>query len=436
MLAVLLSVVLAAPACGGRDRAADNATARPASIDYEAVGLWDDGACDESLEPLKLGLMTVFESPVLSLGDHAIALEAAADAFNARGGANGACIEVHTCDDGAKLDQSLACVREIDEAGVVATVNDQTTAGLAEVSAAMAAAGIPRIATNVTPTDWADANAYPIDAAGTGTALLLPQALIEEGVVRIGTIRPDLAEASALIGLLRDVYDDEGAELPLDVAVAAGTTDFSQYVLAAEDAGVGGVTLTLGEQEAVQVARAGEQLDTDLLIAAPLGAFSHARVAELGEIAEQMVFLWSYAPATIDLPVYEVLRDDLAASGDDALQPANLAATPMRSWIGLYALLKIVRDAGTTQFSREEITRLLNEATDVSMLGMLGGEDWTPAFDHAGAFKRAGTNRWSIYRWDPEADAPGDLDGNLVDTAVINFDDVLCGSPFGAPEPC
>ena len=78
--------------------------------------------------------MTVFESPVVSLEDQAIALEAAAEAFNARGGANGACIEVHTCDDGANLDQAVGCVREIDDAGVVATVNDQGTAGQAEVS--------------------------------------------------------------------------------------------------------------------------------------------------------------------------------------------------------------------------------------------------------------------------------------------------------------
>ena len=45
---------------------------------------------------------------------------------------------MHTCDDGANLDQAVGCVREIDEAGVVATVNDQGTAGQAEVSAAMA----------------------------------------------------------------------------------------------------------------------------------------------------------------------------------------------------------------------------------------------------------------------------------------------------------
>ena len=107
----------------------------------------------------------------------------------------------------------------------------------------------------------------------------------------------------------------------------------------AQDAGAGGVALALGEQEAVQVVRAGQQLGTDLLIGASLGTFSQAAVAELGDFAEQMVFLWSFPPATADLPVYEALRADLAASGEEALQPENLKASPMRSWIGLYALL-------------------------------------------------------------------------------------------------
>ena len=78
-----------------------------------------------------------------------------------------------------------------------------------------------------------------------------------------------------------------------------------------------------------------------------------ATVADLGDFAEQMVFLWSFPPATFDLPVYEALRADLAASGEESLQPENLKASPMRSWIGLYALLKMIRDAGMTEFTRE-----------------------------------------------------------------------------------
>ena len=97
--------------------------------------------------------------------------------------------------------------------------------------------------------------------------------------------------------------------------------------------------------------RAGQQLGTDLLIGSSLGTFGHATVADLGDFADQVVFLRSYPPATADLPVYEALRADLAASGEEALQPENLKASPMRSWIGLYALLKMIRDTEMTEFT-------------------------------------------------------------------------------------
>jgi ABC-type branched-subunit amino acid transport system substrate-binding protein len=441
LLAVLLSITLVGASCasddeGGRDGVgAQTGQDGADGIDVASIGLWDDGPCDESRPPLKIGLMTVFESPVLSLESHALALEASAAAFNARGGANGACIEVHPCDDGANVDQSLACVRELDDAGVVATVNDLGAAGQGEVSAAMAEAGIPRVASNVANQDWGDQNAYPLDASGTGFIFLMPQGLIEEGVDEIGIVRVDLAAASALRGLLADIYDGE-ATFPVDLPVPAGTTDYTQFILAAEEAGADGLALALGEQEGLQVVRAGQQLGTELLIGSSLSTLGHSTVAELGDFADQVVFLHSYPPATYDLPVYEALRADLAASGEEVLQPEHLQATAMRSWIGLYALLWMIRDTGMTEFTREGLSTMLNEATDVPMLGIFGDEDWTPARNHPGVFQRAGTNHWAVWRWDPEAEAPGGLEGNFVPGAEIDFDEVMCGTPFGAPEPC
>ena len=252
------------------------------------------------------------------------------------------------------------------------------------------------------------------------------------GATKIGLIRVDLPQASALKGLLADAYKGK-ATFPYDVPVPAGTTDFSQFILGAQDAGADGVDLALGENEAVQVVRAGQQLSTKLLIGSSLGTFSHKNVADLGDFAKQMVFLWSYPPATVDLPVYQALRADLAASGDEALQPENLKASPMRSWIGLYALLKMMRDAKMTTFTGAGITKMLNAAKDVPMLDIFGGENWTPSLNHPGIYKRAGTNHWAIYRWDPKAKAPG-LEGNFVEKAKISFDEVLCGSIFGAPK--
>jgi hypothetical protein len=94
----------------------------------------------------------------------------------------------------------------------------------------------------------------------------------------------------------------------------------------------------------------------------------------------------------------------------------------------------MIRDAGMTEFTREGITQMLNQAQDVPMLGIFGDEDWTPDADHPGIFQRAGTDRWATYAWDPEAPAEDSgLEGNFVETSEISFDETLCDSPFGGP---
>ena len=49
---------------------------------------------------------------------------------------------------------------------------------------------------------------------------------------------------------------------------------------------------------------------------------------------------------------------------------------------------------------------MLNEAKDVPMLDIFGGENWTPSLNHPGIYKRAGTNHWATYDWDPDATSP------------------------------
>ena len=140
-----------------------------------------------------------------------------------------------------------------------------------------------------------------------------------------------------------------------------------------------------------------------------------------------------YPPATAEVPVYDVMRADLAESGEEELQVERIRPAAIRSWIGLYALLQMLRDTTTTEFTREGITSMLQQARDVPMLGLFGDEAWTPSLDHAGVFTRAGMNHWSVYRWDPDATAPAGLRGNFVESVELNFDEALCDSPLGPP---
>jgi len=334
-----------------------------APVDVTTVGLWDDGPCDESLDPLEVGQQLTFASPVLTSEDNALALEASAVAFNARGGANGHCIEVTTCDEHA--DQNAAVLEE---------------------------AGIARFAISSGTPDLSDPNSYPFDAGGIGTAMVMPQALVDEGITDIASIRVDLPSASALIDIYEGIYAEDGVEFVADIPVPAGTTDYSQFILAVEDAGAEGVIVPLGGQEAIQVLRAAQQLGSDLLFSTSLGTLPYQDLVDLGDFADQVILNGSSAPATAgDIPAMEALVADLAASGEEVLQPRLLKSTPTHSWIGLYALLVILREAGTEDFSRADTTDLI------------------------------------------QASGPNGTPGNLVQTSEIDFNDLLCGSTLGAP---
>ena len=219
-------------------------------------------------EPLVVGLITTFESPVISLGDQATALEASAEAFNERGGANGSCIEVDNCDDGGQPRPGGRLRRPAGRRR--GRGHDQRPGhgrpggDLGRRSRPPASPASPG---NVTNNDWADQNAYPLDASGTGTTFLMPQALIDVGGSPRSGSSGSTAPAPARSGPARGHLRGRRRDLPVRrrrCRPARPTSRSSSR--APRTAGAGGVMLALGEQEAVQVVRAGQQLGTDLAI--------------------------------------------------------------------------------------------------------------------------------------------------------------------------
>ena len=143
----------------------------------------------------------------------------------------------------------------------MATVNDQGTAGQAEVSEAMAAAKIPRIASNVTNDDWGDPNAYPTRRLRHRRHL--PAA---PGAHRPGRQqdRPHPGRPGRRLGAegpprghlqgRRHVPRRHPGARPAPPTSASSSWPPSRPVRT-------GVTLALGEQEAIQVVKAGQQLE-------------------------------------------------------------------------------------------------------------------------------------------------------------------------------
>ena len=413
----------AATTAAATTAAATTAAATTAAKSALPTGLWDDGPCDAAKPPLKIGLQTVFASGVLTLGDQAKALEAAAKAFNARGGANKHCIQVTTCDDGADPNKALNCVRTLTDAGVVATVNDTTSVAGKDVSAAYAAAGIARFAISPGQDDYPDVNAYPFDGGGTGTSLMMPQALLDKGIKKIAIVRVDIPAATALKGFYQAVFTGKGLEVVADLPVPAGTTDYSQFILAAQAAGAKGVAMPIGGQEGIQVLKAGQQLKADLTYSSSLGTFPLSDIAALGDYSSRVLLNAAIPPAGFDDPVNNVLVADLGASGVKELQKDNMKSSPMRSWVGLYGLLYVLRQAKMDAFTKETVKAAIEASGPIPMLGLT--KDFTPKFDHPGAFKRLGNGFYAFWAYDPASKG-------FKKVSEADMDKLLCGSPVGA----
>ena len=101
--------------------------------------------------------------------------------------------------------------------------------------------------------------------------------LLQTGHKKLYMIGVDSPTIEAIPKVMDGMIKSYGAEFVGLSKVAGGTTDFQQYILAAEDAGADGVMLPLGENEAVQVLRAAQQLGTKLDFSASLGTFGTDR---------------------------------------------------------------------------------------------------------------------------------------------------------------
>lgn len=385
--------------------------------------MWNDGACDDAAPTVPLGLIAPFNAGSISLEDQAIAAEASAEAFNERGGIAGHCIEMITCDDGGDPNQAAECARDLVADGVVAQVNDAVISSADVVVDTFLQAGVPRLDGNPAPVAFSAPNTYALGMGGLGNAVMMVPPLVDQGKSRFAIIRADVPGAAALQTVIEPMVTAYGGEVVADIPVTVGTSDFSQFVLAADAAGADGVLMLAGREEVIQVLRAAQQLDSDLAFSLSLGSVSRQDVAEFGAFADQFVFNGEVPASSVDpepYPLLAVANRDLAASGEERLQPDTVTNASLKSWVYMYALVKMIRDAGITDITPASVTAVLNSATDVDMGDLT--PPWTPNATSEGIFERVSQPYYWTATWDGESD--NFLMGERLDSVALLAGDV------------
>lgn len=386
-LALLGVLALVASGCGSNNTGGDTREGEVGDLVAAAEGLlWDNGPCDESKPPYPIGIITVFESPVLSLVDQATALEASVAAFNQRGGVGGHCMELTTWDSKGDPNREADGARQFVAKGIVATLNDTNPFNAQAVKEILEAAGLPRVGLSPSPEELDSEVTYAIGAGGSGSTFMMVPGCTRNGHQKIASIQVDLPIIDQLFGALEPMLEAYGAEVVAKIPVPAGTTDFQQFTLAAEKARATCAILPLGENEAVQVLQAAKQLGSKLKFSANLGTFGEADLAALGELAGQIYLAAELPPITGSQERWPILGQaiaDLSASGEAELQEDQIKSSPFRSWVAVYSFVRIIEDFGDPDdVSREAIRAAFEAAKDVDHFDLI--PPWTPSASVAG----------------------------------------------------
>ena len=345
--------------------------------------LWDNGDCDTSLTPYGINITAPFEAPNPSPNDQVSAMEVSVDIFNARGGIGGHCMALTTCDDGGDPNVSLDCAREaVDDATIMAVLNDTPAfnpQGWVDVTlpADLARFGLSpgqeTMAAEVT-------DSYPFSGGGTGTTFVMSAACTKHGFKKIGMINVDTPTIDRLISVVEGMVGAYDAEFVGNITVPAGTTDFQQFIITMEDLGAECVMMPLGENEALQVLQAADQLDTDMWFSTSSGSTGLDGIKALSSVQEQILLNGALPAATGSTerwPALQLIVDDLSSTGDPQLQYGTLKESPMRSWVAVYAFVRTIEDFGDPDdVSRDAVNAAIRAATDIDMLGLT--PKWTP----------------------------------------------------------
>ena len=252
------------------DADADDATAADADDDAGGTSVDDEapsdavspseGPADESLEPVRIGMMNQENDPVGSFPEAREAAEGAVDYINAElGGIDGHPVELVVCAQ-ASPEEAQACAQELSADDLVSVVNmvniwTLTFDFYGTMGDTPVIGGLPLF-----DTDYNAANARYFNGGSISVYAAMARFTVEElGVTKVAVLENSnpAANAATELGLL-PIYEDMGVEV-VRIVVPQPATDVAPQVSEAADVGADAVLVLTSAFECPLIATAAAQ---------------------------------------------------------------------------------------------------------------------------------------------------------------------------------
>ena len=356
----------------------------------------------ESADTVKLGIIVPITSATASNPDTGDAFEAAIKAFNKRGGVgvNGLKLEGFVCDSKGDANGEVDCARQMEEEGVVATINDLAYNNPSGVVEVMEASGIPRI--GLGPTDvseFGSSVSFPISAGIIAAYIGDALGFVEDGHETVTLVRTDAPTGASFRGFVTPLFDAVGIEIVGDVALATGATDYAPYVSEIQRTEADAALLAIDDTVATQLVAAMQQLNAKIPLGGHPGTFSLETLRKYKDTLKGTILAESFPYPTKnnskEFPGLKQYFRDMKASGKKNLQPKNLQNTSFYPWLSILAFVNLTKDLDT--FTKETVTEALQTVQDVDLLDLT--PDWTPSTPGFGLFESSSNHFIFISRF-------------------------------------
>jgi branched-chain amino acid transport system substrate-binding protein len=368
-----------------------------------AVPLNVAGAGVTPKEVVKLGIISPVTSETASNPDTGDAFLAAIKAFNKRGGVgvNGLKMEGFVCDSKGDANGEVDCARQMQEQGVVATINDLAYNNPSGVVDVMEAANIPRI--GLGPTDvseFVSTVSYPISAGIIAAYIGDAIGFKKNGNTKVCLVRTDAPTGASFRGFVEPLFTAAGVEIVGDVALATGATDYAPYVDEIQRTGADAALLAIDDTAATQLIAAMAQLNAKIPLGGHPGTFTLDTLRKYKSITKGTVLAESFPyPSKNNLKAFPGLKQyyaDMKASGKEDLQAKNLQTTSFYPWVAILAFVNLTKDLDT--FTNVTVTDALKTVHDVDIAGLT--PPWTPSTPGFGLFKSSSNHFVFVSRFD------------------------------------